>query len=52
LIAIFSCGAYGASMSNEYNSRALIPEILIKNGDFKIIRRRPDFDEMIRLEKI
>jgi len=50
LIAFLSCGAYGSSMSNEYNSRALIPEILVKDKEFKIIRRRPAFDEMISLE--
>ena len=50
LIAILDSGAYGSSMSNEYNSRNLIPEILVKNQEFKIIRRRPSFDEMIRLE--
>lgn len=50
LIAILDAGAYGSSMSNEYNSRNLIPEILVKNNEFKIIRRRPSFDEMIRLE--
>ena len=41
LIAILDAGAYGSSMSNEYNSRNLIPEILVKNNEFKIIRRRP-----------
>ncbi|MDA7705228.1 diaminopimelate decarboxylase [Rickettsiales bacterium] len=51
LIAILDAGAYGASMSNEYNSRNLIPEILVKDQDFRIIRRRPSFDEMIRLEE-
>lgn len=52
LIAILDAGAYGSSMSNEYNSRNLIPEILVKNQEFKIIRKRPSFDEMIRLESI
>ena len=50
LIAILDSGAYGSSMSNEYNSRNLIPEILVKNTKFQIIRRRPSFEEMIRLE--
>jgi diaminopimelate decarboxylase len=50
LIAILDAGAYGSSMSNEYNSRNLIPEILVKDQEFKIIRRRPSYDEMIRLE--
>ena len=49
-ILILDAGDYGSSMSNEYNSRNLIPEILVKNNEFKIIRRRPSFYEMIRLE--
>jgi diaminopimelate decarboxylase len=50
LLAFYSCGAYGASMSNEYNSRPLIPEVLIDGDKFEIIRRRPSYAEMIRLE--
>jgi len=52
LIAFLSAGAYGASMSNEYNSRPLIPEILVSSNKFRIIRRRPSYDEMVMLEKI
>lgn len=51
LLAIKSAGAYGSTMSNEYNARALIPEVLVDDNNFKIIRRRPTFDEMIRFEK-
>lgn len=50
LLAFYSCGAYGSSMSNEYNSRPLIPEVLVDDTDFKVIRRRPTYKEMIRLE--
>ncbi len=50
LIAFLSAGAYGASMSNEYNSRPLIPEILVDGNKFKIIRKRPSYKEMIQLE--
>jgi len=50
LLALYSCGAYGASMSNEYNSRPLIPEIMVDGDNFEIIRRRPSYDEMIRFE--
>ncbi|CAL4043407.1 Diaminopimelate decarboxylase [Buchnera aphidicola (Tetraneura ulmi)] len=45
-------GAYGASMSSNYNSRPLIPEILIENKKFRIIRKRQTFKEMLMLEKI
>ncbi|MFT7099453.1 MAG: diaminopimelate decarboxylase [Rickettsiales bacterium] len=50
LIALFCAGAYGASMSNEYNSRPLIPEILVDKDKFDIIRKRPTFENMINLE--
>ncbi|MDG1737104.1 MAG: diaminopimelate decarboxylase [Paracoccaceae bacterium] len=47
LIAFRSAGAYGAVMSSEYNSRPLIPEVLVKDGDFAVIRKRPSVEEMI-----
>jgi diaminopimelate decarboxylase len=50
LIALFYAGAYGASMSNEYNSRPLIPEVLVDKDKFTIIRKRPEFKDMVRLE--
>ncbi|QJC32253.1 diaminopimelate decarboxylase [Enterobacteriaceae endosymbiont of Donacia versicolorea] len=43
-------GAYGASMSSNYNSRPLIPEILIENNIPKIIRRRQKIKDLINLE--
>lgn len=52
LIAFSSAGAYCASMSNEYNSRPMIPEVLVEGNSFKVIRRRPSFEEMLRLENI
>ncbi len=50
LIAFASAGAYGSSMSNEYNCRPLIPEVLVDGNSFKVIRRRPSFEEMLHLE--
>jgi len=50
LIAFRSCGAYGAVMANEYNTRPLIPEVLVEGKKFKIIRRRPSYEEMLYLE--
>jgi len=47
LIAIMSAGAYGASQTSEYNSRPLIPEVLVSGDAHAIIRKRPSFDEMI-----
>lgn len=52
LIAFRSAGAYGAVMASEYNSRPLIPEVLVNGDQFAVIRRRPTFDEMINRDTI
>ncbi len=52
LVAFRSAGAYGAVMASEYNSRPLIPEVLVKEDQFAVIRPRPTFDEMINRDII
>ena len=52
MIAFRSAGAYGAVMSSEYNSRPLIPEVLVKDGEFAIIRKRPTVQEMIERDQV
>lgn len=52
LVAFRSAGAYGAVMASEYNSRPLVPEVLVKDDHFAVIRRRPSFDEMIARDTI
>ena len=52
LIAFRSAGAYGAVMSSEYNSRPMIPEVLVNGDQFAVIRARPTFDEMINRDTI
>ncbi|MEO0929750.1 MAG: diaminopimelate decarboxylase [Pseudomonadota bacterium] len=47
LVAFRSAGAYGAVMSSEYNSRPLIPEVLVDKDQFAVIRPRPTYEEMI-----
>ncbi len=47
LVAFRSSGAYGAVMASEYNSRPLVPEVLVKGDHYAVIRARPSFDEMI-----
>ena len=47
LIVFQSCGAYGAVMSSEYNSRPLVPEVLVKGQKFSIIRPRPSINSII-----
>ncbi|MEL6478146.1 MAG: diaminopimelate decarboxylase [Pseudomonadota bacterium] len=47
LVAFRSAGAYGAVMSSEYNSRPLIPEVLVRHDQFAVIRARPTYAEML-----
>jgi diaminopimelate decarboxylase len=51
LLAFRTAGAYGSVMSSSYNSRPLVPEVLVKGADFAVVRRRPSFDEMVALEQ-
>ena len=52
LVAFRSAGAYGAVMSSEYNTRPLIPEVLVNGPEFAVIRSRPSFDEIINRDTI
>ncbi|WP_273242195.1 diaminopimelate decarboxylase [Hyphomonas atlantica corrig.] len=51
-IAFMSAGAYGAVLSSTYNARPLVPEVLVNGSSFDVVRRRPEFEEMIALEKV
>ena len=52
LVAFSSSGAYGAVMASEYNSRPLVPEVLVRGGAFAIVRARPTYDEMLAREPL
>ncbi len=52
LVAFRSAGAYGAVMASEYNTRPLIPEVLVKGDHFAVIRARPTYDEMLKRDSI
>lgn len=52
LVAFRSAGAYGATMSSEYNSRPLVPEVLVQGDRFAVIRARPSFDEMLARDTV
>jgi diaminopimelate decarboxylase len=51
-LAVMSAGAYGAAQASTYNSRLLIPEVLVKDGAFAVIRPRPSYADLIGLDKI
>lgn len=50
LVAFMSAGAYGAVMSSEYNSRLLVPEVLVKGAEFAVVRPRPTYEDMLARE--
>jgi diaminopimelate decarboxylase len=50
LLVLHDTGAYGASMSSNYNTRPLIPEVLIEEGQARLIRRKQTVAELIDLE--
>jgi diaminopimelate decarboxylase len=52
LIAVMSAGAYGFSMSSNYNSRPRIPEILVRDDRYYVIRKRESCEDLIRGEEI
>lgn len=52
LMAFRTAGAYGASLSNSYNSRLLVPEVMVKGCEISIIRPRPSYADMLAAEVI
>ena len=52
LVAFRSAGAYGAVMASEYNSRPLVPEVLVRGDHYAVVRERPSFDEMLDRDTI
>jgi diaminopimelate decarboxylase len=52
LVAFRSAGAYGAVMASEYNSRPLVPEVMVSGDHYGVVRERPSFDEMLNRDTI
>ena len=52
LLALGSAGAYGAVQAGTYNSRLLVPEVLVKGDEFHIIRPRQSYEELIALDSV
>ena len=51
-MAIMTAGAYGAVQSSSYNSRLLVPEVLVNGEQWAIVRARPDYDAMLKAERL
>jgi diaminopimelate decarboxylase len=50
LVAITAAGAYGAVMASSYNSRPLVPEVLVSGECFAVVRRRPSIEDILAME--
>jgi len=52
LLAVMTAGAYGAVQAGTYNTRPLVPEVLVKGGEWALVRPRLDADALIALDKM
>jgi len=52
LLVFATAGAYGAAMASTYNSRPLVPEVMVKGDRFAVVRARPSYEEMIALDRL
>ena len=52
LLAFMTAGAYGATMSSTYNTRLLVPEVLVKGDRFAVVRPRPTFEELLAQDRL
>jgi diaminopimelate decarboxylase len=50
LVVIEACGAYGSVMASTYNTRPLIPEVMVERDDYRMIRKRPDYASMLAID--
>ena len=51
-LAILSAGAYGAVQAGTYNTRLLVPEVLVSGAEASVVRPRPSYDALIGLDKL
>jgi diaminopimelate decarboxylase len=52
LIAVMTAGAYGAVLASQYNSRLLVPEVLVAGGHYTVTRPRPSYGDMLAAERL
>lgn len=52
LLAVMSAGAYGAVMSSTYNSRLLIPEVMVSGDAYAVVRPRPSYEDLIAMDTL
>jgi diaminopimelate decarboxylase len=52
LLAVMTAGAYGAVQAGTYNTRALVPEVLVREGEWALVRPRLEVPELIALDRL
>ncbi len=52
LIVLHSAGAYGAAQASQYNTRPLVPEVLVNGSDYSVIRARPTVEDILKTESL
>ena len=52
LLAVLSAGAYGAVQAGTYNSRLLVPEVMVNGSDFAVVRPRQSYEDLIGLDQL
>ena len=52
LLAVMTAGAYGAVQANTYNTRPLIPEVLVREGEWALVRPRVEVSELVTLDRL
>lgn len=52
MMAVMTAGAYGAVMSSVYNTRPLIPEVMVKGNSYAVVRPRPTYEELIGADRL
>lgn len=52
LVALMTAGAYGATMASTYNSRPLVPEVLVNGTEWAVVRPRQTYEELLGQDRI
>ena len=52
LLAVMTAGAYGAVQAGTYNTRALVPEVLVREGEWALVRPRLEVEALIALDRL
>ena len=52
LLALMSAGAYGFTMSSNYNTRPRAAEVMVKGGEYAVVRKREELEDMVRNEAV